>query len=134
MANDAPGVIAARTAFSEAEAITVAEACREIMRTGRLVLGPYTERFEAAWARFIGSRHAVDGNSGSAALEVIFRAIGVVGKLVLLPTNTNFATAAAAQYAGASVRLVDGGLSIDVGDLEQKITDDTGAVVIVHIG
>src|SRR6266571_6636671 len=77
----------------------------KVLSSGRLTLGPFTEQFERAYADMLGVNHAVAVNSGTSALEIIFRSIGVKGKTVIIPTNTFFATPAAAIHAGARVEL-----------------------------
>ncbi|MEU7631688.1 DegT/DnrJ/EryC1/StrS aminotransferase family protein [Nocardia sp. NPDC049220] len=112
----------------------VMPAIEQILRSGKLVLGEHTTAFEAAAAAMAGSAHAVAVNSGTTALEIIFRAIGVRDRVVLVPTNTNYATAAAALQAGARLRLYDGGLYPDLADVEHRLDSDVAAVVVVHIG
>jgi perosamine synthetase len=79
----------------------------EILRSGILILGEYSRRFEQAFAEFIGVKHAIAVNSGTSALEILLRLNDVADKTVLVPTNTNFATAAAVLRAGARVRYLD---------------------------
>lgn len=79
----------------------------KILRSGTLILGEYTERFEGAFAEYIGTKHAVAVNSGSSALEFLLRTRPVKGHLVLVPTNTNFATVAAILRVGGKVRYLD---------------------------
>lgn len=105
-----------------------------VLRSGRLILGPVAEELEKRFAEFVNVEHAVSVNSGSTALEVIYRHIGVQGREVLVPTNTNFATAAAVIYAGGRPVFFDGGLYPDVDDIARRITPKTAAVVVVHIG
>jgi dTDP-4-amino-4,6-dideoxygalactose transaminase len=80
------------------------------------------------------TKHAVAVNSGSTALEIIYKALNVKDRRVLIPTNTNFATAAAAVYAGANVEFYDNGVYPDAEDLMSRLTNDVAVVVIVHIG
>jgi len=79
----------------------------QILRSGVLILGEHTRRFEQAFAEFVGARHAIAVNSGSTALEVLLRLKRVEGQDVLVPTNTNFATVAAVLRAGGRVRYLD---------------------------
>ena len=79
----------------------------KILRSGILILGEYTRRFEQAFAEFIGVKHAIAVNSGTSALEILLRLKGVTDKTVLVPTNTNFATAAAVLRAGGHVQYLD---------------------------
>lgn len=111
-----------------------------ILRSGVLVLGEQTERFEKEFAHYIGTKHAVAVNSGSSALEFLLRTKGVEGKTVLVPTNTNFATAAAVIRAGGRVRYLDMSehtfaptLSMVRHAVEQARSELAG-VLWVHIG
>jgi perosamine synthetase len=107
------------------------------LTSGQLTLGAIGRELEEAFALRHGTRHAVSVSSGTAALEIILRAIGVEGREVVVPANTFFATAAAATHAGARLRFVDCDpqtMAIDPADLAACITPDTAAVVIVHIG
>lgn len=79
----------------------------QILRSGTLILGDYTSRFEQAFADFIGVKHAIAVNSGSAALEILLQLKRVQNQTVLVPTNTNFATVAAVIRAGGRVQYLD---------------------------
>ncbi len=120
--------------FAESEISEVLTATEQILRTGQLVLGPYTKAIESAMSDLSQTEYAVAVNSGSTALEIIYRSLGVNGQKVLIPTNTNFATAAAAVYAGAHVEFYDNGLYPDTDKLLEQLTPDVSAVVVVHIG
>ena len=109
----------------------------EILDSGFLTLGKWTRQFEEMFATFTGARHCVSVNSGTAALEVILRALGVEGGSVIVPTNTFLATALAAVHAGNRVIFADSDrktLSLDVADVERRMAADTQAVILVHIG
>ncbi|MEW6324880.1 MAG: DegT/DnrJ/EryC1/StrS family aminotransferase [Nitrospirota bacterium] len=93
--------------LTEGEIAEFTQESTKILRSGNLILGDYTDRFEAAFAAYIGSKHAVSVNSGSTALEILLRLKWVEGKTVLAPTNTNFATVAAVIRAGGIVRYLD---------------------------
>ncbi|MEV6137847.1 DegT/DnrJ/EryC1/StrS family aminotransferase [Nocardia sp. NPDC051990] len=121
-------------ALPEQEIQTVTAAVEQILHSGQLVLGPHTTAFEKAVADMAGTRYAVAVNSGSTALEIIFRFMDVRGRVVLVPTNTNYATAIAAMHAGARVQLYDSGLYPDITDIERRLTPEVAAVVVVHIG
>jgi dTDP-4-amino-4,6-dideoxygalactose transaminase len=75
--------------------------------------------------------------SGTAALEVALKAVGVEDKEVIIPSNTFFATSVAARNAGAKIQLTDienETFSMCPRSLERCITKNTKAVVVVHIG
>src|ERR1043166_728008 len=99
--------------------------------------GPFVERFETAWAGYCGRRHGVGVTSGTAALQVGIRALGIgPGDEVILPTFTIMSCALAVIYAGATPVLVDADprtWTIDVDQLESKVTPRTRAIVAVHL-
>src|SRR5439155_1864043 len=107
-----------------------------ILKSGRLTLGRFTEEFESVYADSINVDHAVAVNSGTSALEILLRCLNVSGRKVIVPTNTFFATPAAALHAGGRVELVDVGehMMMDPDQLESAIDPTTAAVVVVHIG
>ena len=96
----------------------------------------YCEEFESNFASYIGTKFAVGCNSGTSALELIFRSIGIEGKEVILPSNTFIATANAILNSGGKLVFTDCGdnMCIDANDVINKITDNTIAIVQVHIG
>ena len=101
-----------------------------------LSMGKYGEQFEREFAQHMGTSYAVACNSGTSALELIFRAIGVEGKEVILPTNTFIATANAIMNAGGIPVFADCGdnMCLDADDAESRITSNTAAIATVHIG
>jgi dTDP-4-amino-4,6-dideoxygalactose transaminase len=109
----------------------------ECMATGQLTLGKHGVAFEESFARTAGSQYAVAVSSGTSALEIIFRTIGVEGGEVIVPTNTFFATPAAVQHAGGTVRFAEcdpATYAIDVDHARSLINEQTRAIVVVHIG
>jgi perosamine synthetase len=109
----------------------------ECLATGQLTLGKHGAAFEEAFAQTAGTKHAVAVSSGTSALEIIFRAIGVEGGEVVVPTNTFFATPAAVLHAGGIVRFAECDsttYAIDVDHARSLINGRTRAVVVVHIG
>src|SRR3989344_5342780 len=96
----------------------------------------FCEEFESKFASYTGTKFAVSCNSGTSALELICRAIGVAGKEVILPSNTFIATANAILNAGGIPVFADctDNLCMDVQDVKKKITKHTAAIIHVHIG
>jgi 8-amino-3,8-dideoxy-alpha-D-manno-octulosonate transaminase len=99
--------------------------------------GMYKVReFEQVFAAKFGVRHAQAVSSGSAALWVGLRALGVgPGDEVITQSHTFVATVEAIQECGATpiVTDIDWSLNMDPGDLERKITRKTKAIVPVHM-
>jgi perosamine synthetase len=71
-----------------------------ILRRGELILGRHTAAFEAAFATYVGTKHAVSYNTATSALEVLCVLKGAKGKRVAVPSNTNFASVEAIIRAG----------------------------------
>jgi dTDP-4-amino-4,6-dideoxygalactose transaminase len=109
----------------------------EALATGQLTLGKFGRELEERFAAYCGATYAVAVSSGTSALEIALRALGVEGKDVLVPANTFFATAAAALHAGARVRFLDCDprtMAVSVEDLAAQIGPRTAGVIVVHIG
>lgn len=123
--------------FSADDIDWVLERSRELLASRAfLTLGRYGEEFERKFAELVGVPYAVAVNSGTAALEIIFRALGIEGHEVVVPTNTFAATAFAVLHAGGKPVFADCGddLLVDPEDVERRLTPRTRAVVLVHIG
>ncbi|MFE0170901.1 DegT/DnrJ/EryC1/StrS family aminotransferase [Streptomyces sp. NPDC059002] len=131
-------VPAQRIHFEVAERRAVLDRVDTALASGVLTQGPQVARFEELARTWTGTDTAAVA-SGSAALEIALRIIGVAGRTVLVPVNTFFATAAAAVRAGAAVGFVDielDGLGMDPAALRAALDrhPDTAAVLPVHIG
>ncbi len=113
-------------------------AVSEVLRSGWLTTGPRVQQFERDFEQYVGARHAVAVNSGTAALHLGLEAIGLkAGDEVIVPTITFTASAEVALYSGARPVLVDcvrDTFNIDVRTLEERITPKTRAIMPVHIG
>ena len=80
----------------------------KVLSSGWLTSGQAVKDFETEFADFLGARHAVAVNSCTASLHLALEAAGVgPGDLVLVPTLTFAATAAAVRYLGAQPVFVD---------------------------
>jgi len=118
-------------------ATQIDDAVRDVCRRGDFVLGHAVQLFEESFAEYIGVRHCVGVGSGTDALHLILRALGIGrGDEVILPANTFIATAQAVSYAGATPVLVDCDQRtalIDVTKMEEAITPRTKALLPVHL-
>lgn len=101
-----------------------------------LTSGRYVEEFEGEFAKYVGSKHAIAVASGTAALEIILRAIHVDGHCVLVPTNTFAATTYAVIHSGGCPVFVDiaADMNFDLTDLKKRLTSEIKVVMPVHIG
>jgi perosamine synthetase len=98
--------------------------------------GPYVGRFEQAFAAWNDVAHGVACSSGTAALTLALRALGVgPGDEVIVPEFTMIASAWAVTYTGATPVFVDcaDDLNIDVTRIEEKITPRTKVIMPVHV-
>ena len=133
----ARSVPAARVVFGEDDRREVLAMIDGSLRTGSLTLGPHTSAFEEAFAARHSAPHAVAVSSGTSALEIILRAIGVAGREVVVPTNTFYASAGAVEHAGGVIRLVDvsaATMALTRESVAAALGPDTAAVMLVHIG
>lgn len=132
-----PVVPILRVPFDAEDRAFISQGLAKIMDTGALTMGEFTRGFEAEFAALCGVPHAVATSNCTTALEIIFRALGVKGGTVIVPTNTFIATAFAAVHAGAKVVFADSDpktLCLDPEDVKRRLRPDTKAVVLVHIG
>jgi perosamine synthetase len=98
--------------------------------------GAYITRFEDAWADKNFMDFGVACSSGTNAIFLALRALGIKeGDEVIVPDFTMVATAWAVTYLGAKPVFVDcnDSLLIDVDRIEEKITHKTRAIIAVHI-
>ncbi len=113
------------------------ETVERIGRDSAFTLGPELERFEGAFAEFCGTPHAVGVSSGTAALEIALRALGVgPGDEVIVPTYSFIATAEAVSTVGATPVIVDveeETALITAEIAEAALTARTRCVIPVHL-
>ncbi|MFL6163666.1 MAG: DegT/DnrJ/EryC1/StrS family aminotransferase [Jatrophihabitantaceae bacterium] len=130
-------VPAARIVFSETDRAEITGRIDRILQTGALTLGENTRELEAAFASAQQAPFAVAVSSGTAALEIVLRALGVAGREVIVPANTFAATAFAVLAAGGRPVIADidaDSLALSPRTVTAAITGDTAAIVLVHIG
>ncbi|MEO9256313.1 MAG: DegT/DnrJ/EryC1/StrS family aminotransferase [Tepidiformaceae bacterium] len=112
-------------------------AVMEVLDSGQLAQGPRTAAFEAAFADYIGTKHAIGVNSGTAALIVALQAHGIgAGDEVITTPFSFIATATSIIACGATPVFVDVDpfdLNIDPALVEEAITDRTKAIMPVHL-
>lgn len=108
-----------------------------VLRSGRFVLGPDVEAFEREAAEYLGVKHAVGLNSGTDALFIGLRALGVEpGDEVVTTPFTFFATPEAISLIGATPVFADieaDSFNLDPASLEAAVTGRTRAVIPVHL-
>jgi dTDP-4-amino-4,6-dideoxygalactose transaminase len=115
----------------------VQEAVRGVIEEQRFILGPVVDRFEAEVAEYLGVEHAVGCASGTDALLLGLRALGVErGEEVVTSPFTFFATAGAIHNAGGRTVFADidpATFNLDPAAAEAAATERTRVVVPVHL-
>jgi len=109
----------------------------EVMRSGRLSLGPSIDRFEELFAEAVGAPYAAAVSSGTAGLHLLCRLAGISpGDEVITSPYSFVASANCAIYEGATPVFADidpRTLNLDPAAVEAAITPHTRAVVAVDI-
>jgi perosamine synthetase len=129
-------VAAALPSFPEEDLADTLNSIREILQSGRLILGRYTHEFEESFRRYVGTDHAVAVNSCTTALQISLRFMGVRDREVILPVNNFPGVITAAISEGAKPVLAEmdtESFCIDVDDAIQRVTSRTAGIVVVHI-
>jgi len=111
------------------------EKLKEFVKTGDFTLGKPLQEFEEKFATLIGTKYAIGVNSGTDAIKLSLKALGIGhGDEVITTANTFVATVGAIAELGAKPVFVDCNdtFCMDVDLLEAAITDKTKAIVPVH--
>ncbi len=113
------------------------EAIGEIGRKGNFILGPAVQGIERKLAKAVGVAHAIAVSSGTDALVLAMRALGVQpGQSVIVPNFGFFATPEAVSLIGAKPKFVDirrSDFNLDPNCLEAAIDSSTAAIIPVHL-
>jgi dTDP-3-amino-3,4,6-trideoxy-alpha-D-glucose transaminase len=145
------GLIGARRAHGRADSVSLSwldhrdsalltellEAVESLARRGSFTLGEEVKAFEEEFAAYCGTRQAVGVSSGTEALVLALRALGVgPGDEVVVPANSFIATAEAVSLVGATPRFadVDGDTALLTAEsLEPALSARTRCIIPVHL-
>ena len=108
----------------------------EVLRSGWYVLGKEVELFEEEYAAYTGAKHCIGLASGLDALWIAFRVLGIgAGDEVIVQGNTYIASVMGITMNGATPVFVepDEYYNIDAAKVEEKITEKTKAILVVHL-
>ncbi len=112
-------------------------AVARVLASGRYLLGPEHDAFEAEFAEYCGGRHCVAVGSGLDAIVLTLRALGIgPGDEVVVPSHTFIATWLAVAAIGATPVPVEpdaGTHTIDAAAIGAAVTSRTRAIVPVHL-
>ena len=112
-------------------------AVQSICERAQFILGEDVELFEREFATFCEAEFAIGVDSGTSALELILRALGIgQGDEVITTANTFIATALSISSTGAKPVFVDidpDTHTIDVNSIEEAVTEKTKAIIPIHL-
>jgi dTDP-4-amino-4,6-dideoxygalactose transaminase len=113
------------------------EAVADATSSGWWSMGPRVEEFEAAFASYLGSRHAIAVSSGTAAIHLALLATGCGDRdEVVLPSLNFVAAANSIAHTGARPVFCDiraeGDPNLDPSDVEAAISASTRAILVLH--
>jgi len=112
------------------------EKALEVLRSGWYILGNEVSSFENEFAEYTGADYCVGLASGLDALWIAFRILGIgQGDEVIVQGNTYIASVMGITMNGATPVFVEPNeyFNIDVNKIEEKITEKTKAILVVHL-
>jgi len=113
------------------------EVVERIASESAFTLGPELERFEQNFAAYCGTEYGLGVSSGTAALELALRGLGIgPGDEVIVPTYSFIATAEAVSTVGATPVIVDidpETALLTAATVEAALTEKTRCVIPVHL-
>jgi dTDP-4-amino-4,6-dideoxygalactose transaminase len=108
-----------------------------VLESASFVLGSWVEKFEEGLAAYCHVDHAIGVSSGTTALVLALRSLNIGrGDEVITVPNTFIATASAISSTGAIPVFIDidgKTCNIDTSQIEQAITENTKAIIVVHL-
>ena len=115
----------------------ISEAIERVFESGRFVLGDEGAAFETEFSSYIGAKHGIGVNSGSDALFLALKALGIdKNSEVITVSHTFVSTVDSIVRCGAKPVFVDvepDTYCIDTAKIEEKITERTKAILPVHL-
>ena len=112
------------------------EAALQVLRSGWYVLGESVKKFEEEFAQYLGTAYCAGVASGLDALWIAFRALGIKeNDEVIVQGNTYIASVMGISINGATPIFVepDEYYNIDTSKIEEKISERTKAILVVHL-
>lgn len=115
----------------------ISRVVKEVLDSGNYILGAQVASFEKEFAAYLNSEFCIGVNSGTDALLIGLKALGVgIGDEVILPSHTAVATAAAVVSTGATpvfAEVSNISMTIDPLSVVSLITSKTRAIIAVHL-
>jgi dTDP-4-amino-4,6-dideoxygalactose transaminase len=115
----------------------IGQAIQRVLESGWFILGEELKRFEKEFSSYIGVKYGIGVNSGSDALYLAIKTLGIgIGDEVVTVSHTFISTVDAIVRNGAKPVFVDidpETYTMDVSQIEKKITERTKAIIPVHL-
>jgi len=115
----------------------LAEAYSRVIKSGWYINGKEVNRFEEEFAEYCGTDYCIGVGNGLDALRLILLGYGYgIGDEIIVPSNTYIATWLAVSHCGSKVVPVEPDINtynIDPQKIEEKITNKTKAIIVVHL-
>jgi len=112
-------------------------AYNQVLDRSYFIQGEECTKFEEEFAAYCGAKYCIGVATGLDALWLVLKAMGIgKGDEVLVPSNTYIATALAVSFVGATPVFVEPTIetyNIDVNKIEEKINENTKAIIAVHL-
>lgn len=109
----------------------------DVLRSGELSIHPVVNELEADYRAWLGSKHAIAHNNGTSALHGAMHAVGIgPGDEVIVPSATWWASVMPIVHCGGVPVFAESerdSLGLDPASIEERITDRTKAIVVVHL-
>lgn len=109
---------------------------QRVLSSGTLILGNEVKQFEINFAKYIGSQYAIGVNSGTDAIKIALKALGIKpNDEVITVANTAVPTVSAIRECGAYPRFVDikNDYTMNEAYIEKEITKKTRTIIAVHL-
>lgn len=114
----------------------IKQAIERVLNSGKLILGQEVKDFEENFSQFIGVKYGVGVNSGTDALKIAARALGLKpGDEVITVANAATPTISAMRELGLIIKFIDikEDFNIDETKIAAAITKKTKAIIPVHL-
>lgn len=113
------------------------QAISDVIHDSAFIGGKYLKTFEQNYANYVGIKHCIGVGNGTDALFITLKALDIgKGDEVLTVSNSFIATPEAITMTGAKVVFVDCDIhtyNIDIQKIESAITNNTKAIIPVHL-
>ncbi|MBI2080041.1 DegT/DnrJ/EryC1/StrS family aminotransferase [Candidatus Micrarchaeota archaeon] len=122
--------------FPEEDIRSLTEDFKAILKSGRLIQGPYSEKFERLLQESVGVKHVISVNTCTTALSICTNYFGAKNSEVIVPSATFIATPNSVLFSGGKpvfAEIKEDDLCLDPEDVSKKITKKTKAIITVHL-